>query len=118
MKHMNDMTFRAGAGLPRRSFLALAAGAVADAMAASVSTTSIPILSGATKWAINKAPRTKRDPPKASKAVMTRTRLPKVLIVETRKEVPMEKAMKPRATLETHFSCETYWKMMPSLMVS
>lgn len=29
MKHMYDMTFRAGAGLPRRSFLALAAGAVA-----------------------------------------------------------------------------------------
>ena len=50
---------------------------------------------------------TNNEAPMASRIVMTITLLPKALIVALLKDVPMEKAMKPKATVETQLILST-----------
>ena len=56
------------------------------------------------KCAVNKAAMTSKEAPKASKIVIIMTLLPKALIVFLLKEVPMEKAIKPKAALLTQLT--------------
>ena len=62
---------------------------------------------GKKKWATTNAATTNKEPPKASKTVITMTLLPSALIVAFLKEVPIEKAMKPKATVLTQLILST-----------
>ena len=80
----------------------VAAGAVALAIADNTKTNSKEINDGKTKWRANSPPITKIEAPKASKMVIITTLLPSDFKIEALKELPIEKAIKPRATLLTH----------------
>ena len=75
---------------------------MALAIADNVNANSKETYCGKIKCADIKATITNKEAPKASKAVMIITLLPKAFNVVALKDVPMEKAIKPRATVETH----------------
>ena len=74
-----------------------------------IKTSSKEICSWAIKCPINKAMITNKDAPIASKIVMIITLLPTVLRTDALKEVPIEKAIKPNATVETQPILLTNW---------
>ena len=70
------------------------------------------------KCAASKAAITNKEAPTASKTVITITLLPKALMVLILNDVPIEKAIKPKATVDTHPRFLTKPKMRPSLIFS
>ena len=76
----------------------VAAGAVALAIADNVKTICHDTYCGKIKWATTKAAITSTEAPKASKTVMIITLLPNAFIVAFLNDVPIEKAIKPKAT--------------------
>ena len=85
----------------------VAAGAVALAIAPRVKTNSQGTRESSMKCATTKANTTKTDAKRASKQVMTKTLLPTVFNTVNLNDVPMEKAIKPKAIVDTHLMLST-----------